>query len=496
MNDPLAPSGGPPGPDRPVPPAPWPTRGAAGDGGQVAQPERRTAGLADFTLREAHVLDRRGRFGAPVDVAVRAGVIQAIGPGLALDRSAVDVDARGLWLMPGVVDCHAHVTQSTYDPLELMTTPLSGRYLASAGALRAAVHAGVTGLRDAGGADAGLRDALFAGVVPGPRLTVCVVPLSRTGRHGDGALLGPGLESAQEVLGPEYPGRPAHTVTAAGDLPTAVRGVLRAGADWVLIHASGGVLSAPPVRGGSAPDLPFTRAQLTEAVAEAARYRRPVMMHALGDRAVETAAAAGARSIEHGIGLGERAGAAMAARGVTLVPTLSAYLDLAALAGTGVLPGWAVERAEATAAALAETIAVARAAGVSIALGSDARHHSRHGGNLAEITHLRRAGLTPPEALLAATANGARLCGVGDRLGRIETGYVLDAILLDEDPADLELFTRPDAVRGVFVGGRAVLAHPRLPAELVPPGSPVWSAAPAAGARTPAAGQTSHRTSP
>jgi imidazolonepropionase-like amidohydrolase len=476
MTDPLAsssqqPAGGASRPERATAAA-APPSGPAGVDPAATAPSH-VAAESNFTLREVHVLDRRGHFSEPVDVAVRAGLIRAVGRGLGLDPAAVDVDAAGLWLMPGVVDCHAHVTQSTYDPFELVTSPLSVRYLQTAGELRAALRAGVTYLRDAGGADAGIRDGVVAGAVPGPRLAVSVVALSRTGRHGDGAVLGPGLEPAQDVLGPDYPGRPAHAVTAAGDLPTAVRGVLRAGADWVMIYASDGVMSAPTAWAG--PDdrrgLPFAPAELAAGVAEASRYGRPVMMHALGDRAVEMAAAAGARSIEHGIGLGERGAAAMAARGVTLVPTLSAYHDLAALAATGVLPGWAVERVRATASALAETVAVARAAGVPVALGSDARHRTRHGGNLAEITHLRRAGLTPPEALLAATAIGARLCGVGDRLGRIEAGYAFDAILLDEDPADLELFLRPDAVRGVFAAGRAVLAHPRLPAGLVPSGA-------------------------
>ncbi|MCM3883610.1 amidohydrolase family protein [Frankia sp. R82] len=469
---------------------PLPESGASGevDTGSAAAPVRAGRAGQAFTLRECHVLDRSGRFGEPCDVAVRNGVVQAVGPALPLDPEAIDVDARGLFVMPGVIDCHAHVTQSTYDPFELVTAPLSTRFLQTAEALRATLLAGVTWLRDAGGADAGVRDALAAGAVPGPALAVSVVALSRTGRHGDGAVLGPGLESTQDVLGPAYPERPAHSTSVAGDLPTAVRGVLRAGADWVMIYASGGVMSTRPGH----VEVPFAPAELVAAVAEAGRFGRPVMMHALGERAVEAAVAAGARSIEHGIGLGERAAAAMAARGVTLVPTLSSYLDLAALVRTGVLPGWAVERAEATAAALAETIAVARAAGVRIALGSDARHRSRHGGNLAEISHLRRAGLTPPEALLAATANGAALCApghgrtddttphrgapgsgtgtgpgvAGRRRGRLAPGYVFDAIVLDTDPGDLSLFERRDVVRGVFTAGRAVLAHPRLPPVL------------------------------
>ena len=97
-----------------------------------------------------------------------------------------------------------------------------------------------------------------------------------------------------------------------------------------------------------------------------------------------------------------------------------------------------------------------------IAMGSDFAHRDQHGHNAAELAHLRRAGLSPEEALLAGTLNGAALCGVGDRLGVIAPGYIFDALLLDADPGDLSCFDRPDAVTGVFLGGFPVLPHPRL----------------------------------
>ena len=97
-----------------------------------------------------------------------------------------------------------------------------------------------------------------------------------------------------------------------------------------------------------------------------------------------------------------------------------------------------------------------------IALGSDFAHRDQHGRNLVELAHLRRAGLSPEEALLAGTAHGAALCGVGDRLGRIAAGCIFDALLLDADPGDLTCFARTDAVTGVFLGGVPVLPHPCL----------------------------------
>ncbi len=425
---------------------------------------RRPRPVDAVILRGVHALDERGYFNGPVDVAVRGRHITAVRPHLASDPTATDIDAHGLWLMPGVVDCHSHVTLATYDPLELLTTPLSERFLETAAMLRRTLAAGVTYVRDAGGADAGVRDSLAAGHIPGPRLAVSVIGLTRSASHGDGTVLGPGLEAPASITVPDYPGRPQHVARGPDGVRQAVRGVLRAGADWVHVFASGGIMSARP--GEPLPE--FTADEIAAAVGEAAVFGREVMAHALGAAAVAAAVSAGARSIEHGIGLTEREAALMAERGVTLVPTLSPYHELVHLSDAGYLPEWAVDRARASEALLTDTIAVARDAGVSIALGSDSRHRDSHGGNLGEISRLHRDGLSVPEALLAATVNGARLCGVGDRFGRIAPGYEFDAILLDEDPGDLSVFERPGAVTGVFLGGVAVVPHSRLPATVLP----------------------------
>ncbi|WP_131766870.1 metal-dependent hydrolase family protein [Candidatus Protofrankia californiensis] len=426
-------------------------------------PTRRGTPLSNgFVLRGVHALDEHGYFGGPVDVAVRSRRITDVRPHLPLDATAVDVDAHGLWLMPGVIDCHSHVTLCTYDPLELMTTPLSERFFQTASMLHRTLAAGVTYVRDAGGADAGVRDSLIAGHIPGPRLAVSVVGLTRSEGHGDGALLGPGLEAPAAVTALDYPGRPQHVVQEPDGMRAAVRAVLRAGADWVNIFASGGIMSVRP--GEPLPE--FTASELAVVVSEAAAFGRGVMAHALGASAVGAAVSAGVRSIEHGIGLTEREAALMTQHGVTLVPTLSPYHELGHLADTGHLPQWAADRAHATQAMLADTIAVARDAGVRIALGSDCRHRDRHGTNLAEITRLHRDGLSVSDALLAATANGARLCGISESVGRIAPRYEFDAILLDEDPGDLSLFERPDSVTGVFLGGVPVVPHTRLPAAM------------------------------
>ena len=353
--------------------------------------------------------------------------------------------------MPGVVDCHAHVGLPTFDALELLRTPLSLRTLETARALRRTLRAGVTLLRDAGGVDAGVRDAVALGHVPGPRLQVSVLALGPTGGHGDGFLAGPALECTTDYTVPDYPGRPPHTVDGPDEMRKTVRRLLRSGADWIKLMATAGVLAS----GDGMFEAELTAEEIATAVVEAARRGKGVMVHALGGPAIRAAVEAGARSVEHAVFLTEADAGLMAARGCTLVPTLAIYHELAELGAAGALGEAASARVAQVAPRLGEAVAIARAAGVPIALGSDFGHRDQHGRNLVELYHLRRAGLTAEEALLAGTAAGARLCGVADRRGRIAPGYAFDAVILDEDPGDLSCFLRDDAVTGVFKDGVA-----------------------------------------
>jgi cytosine/adenosine deaminase-related metal-dependent hydrolase len=114
-------------------------------------------------------------------------------------------------------------------------------------------------------------------------------------------------------------------------------------------------------------------------------------------------------------------------------------------------------------ARIGDAVRIAKAHGVKIALGCDYYLFRQHGRNLEEISLLHRAGLTVEEALLAATLGGAQLCGVSGKLGRIQPGYVFDAIVLDQDPGDPVIFEQPGAVAGVFKAGVPVVSHPRVP---------------------------------
>lgn len=413
---------------------------------------------SDLFVRAVNVLDEAGSFVGSRDVLVEAGTISSLGRALRPPRGTPVLEGEGLYLLPGIFDCHLHAALSSFDALELLRTPLSARLLETAHVLRRTLDAGVTFVRDAGIADAGIRDALSAGHVPGPCLQVSVVAIGSTGGHTDGFLAGPGLECSVDYSLPDYPGRPPHIADGPEEMRKVVRLVLRSGADWVKLVATRGVLASAD---GDF-DAELSRDDIAMAVSEAARRDRPVMVHALGGPALGWAVEAGARSIEHGTFLTEKDAAAMATRGCFLVPTLTIYERLAAMARDGQLHGAQAARALAVETHLGEAVRIARAAGVTVALGSDFGHRRDHGHNLSEMAALRRAGLSLEEVLLAATRSGARLCRVDDRLGRLAPGYVFDAIVLDQEPSELAALEAPGAVTGVFQRGRAVVAHPRL----------------------------------
>jgi imidazolonepropionase-like amidohydrolase len=406
-----------------------------------------------FVLRQAQVLDRGGSFSGPLDVRVEDGVITAVGRDLlAADRS---VDCAGLWLMPGVFDCHDHLTFSTVEMTEVLSTPVTRWALESARNARATLGAGVTFVRDLAGADAGLRDGIAAGDVAGPALQISVNLICQTGGHGDGYLRGAGLEAS---LTPSYPGRPPYVVDGPESMRAAVRATLRAGADWIKLATTGGLVSEH--------DEPLvaelTAEEIAVAVFEAGRKGKHVAAHAYGGEGLTNAVEAGARSIEHGGFLTEEQARAMAERGCFLVPTLSAMRDCLRWAEEGALTPTQCRKILGFGLDVGACVRLAKEYGVPLASGTDYISRSQHGNNLEELTLMHRAGLTVEETLLVATAGGAELCGVADRYGRIEPGYVFDAILLDADPGDLSGFAEPGAVTGVFQAGRPVVRHTRV----------------------------------
>ena len=410
-----------------------------------------------FVLRGANVLDESGGFDGPLDIVVRDGTVEAIEANAAAD-GATDYDFSGLFVMPGVFDCHEHVAMSSLDGMESLRTPITRWALEAAANAKRVLEAGVTFMRDPGGADPGIRDSVAAGHVPGPRMQVAIVLIAQTGGHIDGYLPGPGIEITSSYFIPDYPGRPPYLVDSPDRMREVVRSVLRAGADWIKLCTTGGVMS--PTDEPHIPELTYE--EIAVATFEAARKGKYVMTHANAGEGIDNAVKAGVRSVEHGLWLSEEQATTMAASNCWLVPTLAIQYEVIALAEQGLIPEYSARKALELKPILGEALRVARAAGVKIALGTDYISRDQHGKNLIELVHMREAGLSPEECLLAATISGAELCGVEETYGRIAPGYVFDAIVLDDDPGDLSIFRQPDAVRGVFKGGDAVVRHERL----------------------------------
>ncbi len=413
-------------------------------------------GTSDFVLKEANVLDESGGFSDPLDIQVSDGRVTALGTNL--NGAGESFDFSGLWVMPGMFDCHDHISMTTFDALASLHKPVSYWALESADHARRTIEGGVTFVRDAGGADAGLRDAIAAGLATGPRVQISISVICQTGGHGDGWLIGPGLEMVAEYLIPEYPGRPPFLADGVDEMRKVVRSVIRSGADWIKLCATGGIASKDG--GPTSPQLTYD--EIEAAVHEAAARDIGVLVHAYGGEGLTNSVRAGVRSIEHGGLMTEEQAAEMAEAGTWLVPTLAAMKDCLRWANEGNMPEYSAQKARETVPKMADCVKIAREHGVNIALGTDYITGEQHGGNLEEIALAVGMGMPAPDALLAATCGGARLCGIDDELGRIAPGYLFDAIVLDRDPADGTLFAEPDIVAGVFKGGEPVVAHARL----------------------------------
>ena len=384
----------------------------------------------------------------PADVLVEEGRIVDIGPGLDGDDG---VDCAGRTLIPGLFDCHTHVMVSRYDLWRMAQTPFSLQFFEAARNLQATLDIGITTVRDAAGADLGVKTAVEQGLVDGPRMQISISMLSQTGGHADRWMVCGGQFANPFSLA--HPGKPSAIVDGPEEVRKKVRELIRAGADVIKVATSGGVLSPrdDPRHGHLRDD------ELDALVAEASAAGRWVMAHAQATEGIKAAIRAGIRSIEHGIYLDDEAVGMMLDRGTYLVPTLMAPRGVIDMAASGVnVADESLQKANMVIDAHDESVARAIAAGVKVAMGTDSGV-TPHGQNLRELPLMVDRGMTPAAALVATTRTAAELMGLEAELGTLEPGKRADLVVVEGDPLEVDKLS--ERIQAVWKDGVQVVDH-------------------------------------
>ena len=401
-----------------------------------APPEATPTPVARKAVRAGALLDvAAGKLVPRPVVLVDGDRIQAVGTDLAVPAGYEVLDLADATLLPGLIDCHTHIT-TTYRFL-LYGGPMHDAVTAHVHA-RETLEAGFTTVRDLWAKDfidVALRDAINRGEVVGPRMLVATLAIGSTGGHNEDVL---GLSPTISIGGQ----------SGIADGVDAVRRLARYeikyGADVVKIMATEGAGEGDNLVN----ETQFTLEEMKAIVEEAHRYGKKVAAHAHGADGIKVAARAGVDSIEHGTFLDEEGVRLMKERGTWLVPT-GAIEELPPEKELAEHPERR-ERLELFAKASHESIRRAVAAGLKIAMGSDASVLP-HGKNAREITWLSRNGLSPLEAIRAATLRAADLIGWPDRVGSVSPGKFADLVAVRGNP--LEDVTLLERVSFVMKGG-------------------------------------------
>jgi imidazolonepropionase-like amidohydrolase len=398
----------------------------------------------------ATIIDGTGR--DPVTrgaVVVENDRITSVGAGIEPPRDADVIDAAGATVMPGMIDCHVHLYGKIAPIHERPRFPTSLQLFHGMQNARRTLDSGFTAVRDAGGSPAGFKMAIEQGLIPGPRMRVAVTHFSQTGGHGDGTM--PSGVNLGNISGNgvEWPD---NIVDGVDQVRKGVRSALRAGADFIKFSATGGVMSPTDEPGHTA----FDPEEIATFVYEARTKGKTCMSHAQGTEGIRNAVFGGVESIEHCIYPDDETLAEMKKRGTFMVPTLVApvwVLRYAERAPDSLHPQSIRKAMEVTDA---HKIAVTRAlnAGVRIAFGTD-QGVGPHGRNAEELGLMVEAGMTPMQAIVAATKTASECIHMADEIGTLEPGKLADLLLVDGDPlSDVTMLMNRDKLLLIMQGGR------------------------------------------
>lgn len=394
--------------------------------------------------------------GEPVSdgvVVLDDGVISYAGPAGTAPPTPQATVQQAAAVLPGMWDCHGHfLGVRSLDLGALPLEPIPLRAARCARDLRAALDAGVTSVREVGGIGIYLARAVSEGVLDGPAIYAAGSILSTTGGHAD-------LHSYPLSWVSDFGHHCGELRLADGpaECMRAVREQLRRNARVIKVCASGGVMSEidDPIH------QQFTGAELAAIVEVAGLADRVVAAHCHGKPGIMAAIEAGCRTIEHGTYLDDEACDAMRETGTILVPTRTIVEDI--LANLSSVPDYAAAKLTAIAAVHADATARAIERGVTVAMGTDIGitgpdRPNAWGSNGIEVCHLARLGMSPLQAIEAATATAPATLGPqAPRSGQLAAGYDADVLTLDADPlADISVLSQPEHITGVWTAGRRV----------------------------------------
>jgi imidazolonepropionase-like amidohydrolase len=332
------------------------------------------------------------------------------------------IDVSGKTIMPGMFDCHCHVSLTTMSIEKRLFTPKTVEIFQTAEIMKRTLHAGFTTIREPGVLnDVGFRQAVEMGLIEGPRL-VLAGGIGQTGGHFDEYY-------PRDV---ELPLFGVEMCNGVPDVQKAARRVLRQGFDFIKVCATGGVASP-----ADSPEYTeWTLEELKAIVYEASARGKAVMAHAEGTQGIKNAIRAGVWTVEHGSMVDDEAIQMFLDTGTYLVPTLFTMEELVERGEEMGLTPVSLAKVEKIKHTHAASFRRAAEAGVKIAVGTDAIDDQMHGKNARELELMVRYGFTPMQAIVAATKTSAEACRVDDKVGTLEPGKLADLLIVDGNPLD------------------------------------------------------------
>jgi imidazolonepropionase-like amidohydrolase len=388
-------------------------------------------------FRNGNVIVGTGELIEKGTVAINGNMVTFVGPTKKIKPSKKDkvFDISGKTILPGLIDAHVHLCiDGSPDPMtSLLKDSTPQLTLKAADHARRTLDAGVTTVRDMGGrdyVDLAIRDGIESGLLRGPRMICSGRVVCMTGGHG--------WQFGREADG-------------ADEIREAVREQLKAGANFVKLIATGGVMT----KGVDPGATQFTLEELLAGVEEARKAGRRTATHAQGTEGIKNSLRAGVNSIEHGFFLDDEAIELMLEMNAYLVPTLNAPYQIIKGGVKRGVPRYAVEKSKAVMKSHFQSVRRAYKAKIPIAMGTDAgTPFNCHGENAKEMELLVKAGMTPMEAVVATTKTASEVLALERKVGTLEKGKLADLIVVDGNPLkDIQLLQEKDKILAIMKEG-------------------------------------------